>query len=83
MVLRNLVSCGIWVFSREGKKSGSMWGFGGTYYWGKKERGDEVEGVVVVFAWMSSQEKHLNNYVDLYSSLGWNSLICQSQFLNM
>lgn len=42
-----------------------------------------MEGIVVVFAWMSSQEKHLNNYVDMYSSLGWNSIVCQPQFLNM
>ncbi|KAL2520962.1 hypothetical protein Fot_24885 [Forsythia ovata] len=59
-----------------------MWGFGGRYYWGRKERG-KVEGIVVVFSWMSSQDKHLKNYVDLYSSLGWNSLICHSQFLNL
>ncbi|KAI3460244.1 hypothetical protein Pfo_016907 [Paulownia fortunei] len=59
-----------------------MWGFGGRHYWGRKERG-KVEGIVVVFAWMSSQEKHLKNYVDLYSSLGWNSLVCHSQFLNL
>ncbi|KAK6130937.1 hypothetical protein DH2020_035316 [Rehmannia glutinosa] len=59
-----------------------MWGFGGRYYWGRKERG-KVEGIVVVFAWMSSQDKHLKNYVDLYSSLGWNSLVCHSQFLNL
>ncbi|KAL6212474.1 hypothetical protein ACLB2K_017694 [Fragaria x ananassa] len=61
-----------------------MWGFGGRYYWGRKERGkDGIEGIVVVFAWMSSDEKHLKNYVQLYSSLGWNSLVCHSQFLNM
>ncbi|KAI3465369.1 hypothetical protein Pfo_022032 [Paulownia fortunei] len=58
-----------------------MWGFGGSCYWGRKERG-KVEGIVVVFAWISSQDKHLKNYVDLYSSLGWNSLVCHSQFLN-
>ncbi|KAL5558886.1 hypothetical protein UlMin_035097 [Ulmus minor] len=60
-----------------------MWGFGGRYYWGRKERVGKVEGIVVVFAWMSSQEKHLKNYVQLYSSLGWNSLVCHSQFLNL
>ncbi|KAL6521951.1 hypothetical protein OROMI_031828 [Orobanche minor] len=60
-----------------------MWGFGGRYYWGRKERGKKAEGVVVVFAWMSSQDKHLKNYIDLYASLGWNSLICHSQFLNL
>uniref|UniRef100_A0A5B7AX05 DUF829 domain-containing protein n=1 Tax=Davidia involucrata TaxID=16924 RepID=A0A5B7AX05_DAVIN len=59
-----------------------MWGFGGRYYWGRKE-GGKVEGIVVVFAWMSSQERHLKNYIDLYSSLGWNSLVCHSQFLNL
>ncbi|XP_022852633.1 uncharacterized protein LOC111374225 [Olea europaea var. sylvestris] len=59
-----------------------MWGFGGRHYWGRKERGN-VEGIVVVFSWMSSQDKHSRNYVDLYSSLGWNSLICHSQFLNL
>ncbi|PSS31414.1 Protein translocase subunit SecA like [Actinidia chinensis var. chinensis] len=59
-----------------------MWGLGGRYYWGRRE-GGKVEGIVVVFAWMSSQERHLKNYVDLYSSLGWNSLVCHSQFLNL
>ncbi|XP_075518834.1 uncharacterized protein LOC142552850 isoform X2 [Primulina tabacum] len=59
-----------------------MWGFGGRHYWGRKERG-KVEGIVVVFAWMSSQDKHLKNYVDLYSYIGWNSLVCHSQFLNL
>ncbi|KAK3231432.1 hypothetical protein Dsin_003313 [Dipteronia sinensis] len=61
-----------------------MWGFGGRYYWGReKENGGKGEGIVVVFAWMSSEEKHVNRYVQLYSSLNWNSLVCHSQFLNM
>ncbi|KAL6574971.1 multicatalytic endopeptidase [Orobanche minor] len=55
---------------------------GGNHYWGRKDSG-KVEGIVVVFAWMSSQEKHLKNYVDIYSFLGWNSIVCQSQFLNL
>ncbi|KAL8513966.1 hypothetical protein ACS0TY_013181 [Phlomoides rotata] len=59
-----------------------MWGSGGNFYWGRRERG-KVEGIVVVFAWMSSQEKHLKNYIDIYASLGWNSLVCHSQFLNL
>ncbi|OVA15790.1 Protein of unknown function DUF829 [Macleaya cordata] len=59
-----------------------MWGDGGKFYWGRKEDG-KVEGIVVVFAWMSSQEKHLKNYVELYSSLGWNSLVCHPEFLNL
>ncbi|KAG6591366.1 hypothetical protein SDJN02_13057, partial [Cucurbita argyrosperma subsp. argyrosperma] len=60
-----------------------MWGFGGRYYWGRRERVGKVEGIVVAFAWMSSQERHLKRYVDMYSSLGWNSLVCHSEFLNM
>ncbi|XVF64018.1 hypothetical protein PTKIN_Ptkin09bG0133800 [Pterospermum kingtungense] len=65
-----------------------MWGFGGRYYWEKEERVERRkwggrDGIVVVFSWMSSQDKHLKNYVQLYSSLGWDSLVCHSQFLNM
>lgn len=60
-----------------------MWGFGGKFYWGRKEVVGKVDGIVVVFAWMSSEERHVKNYVDLYSSLGWNSLVCHSQFLNL
>ncbi|KAK2660351.1 hypothetical protein Ddye_006884 [Dipteronia dyeriana] len=61
-----------------------MWGFGGRFYWGReKENRGKREGIVVVFAWMSSEEKHVNRYVQLYSSLNWNSLVCHSQFLNM
>ncbi|CAA3028107.1 Hypothetical predicted protein [Olea europaea subsp. europaea] len=59
-----------------------MWGFGGRYYWCRKEV-RKVESIVVVFSWISSQDKHLKNYVDLFSSLSWNSLICHSQFLNL
>ncbi|KAI3807224.1 hypothetical protein L1987_23149 [Smallanthus sonchifolius] len=64
-----------------------MWGFGGRFYWGKRREEDRTrksnKGIVVVFAWMSSQDKHVMNYVDLYSSLGWDSLVCHSQFLNL
>ncbi|CAM8998615.1 unnamed protein product [Rhodiola kirilowii] len=60
-----------------------MWGFGGRFYWGRKERCDRTEGIVVAFAWMSSEEKHLRSYVRLYGELGWDSLVCHSQFLNM
>ncbi|KAK9740610.1 hypothetical protein RND81_03G047700 [Saponaria officinalis] len=62
------------------KNVDKMWGIGGSYYWGRKER--RKEGIVVVFAWMSSDDKHLKHYVDLYASFGWNSLVCHSQFLN-
>lgn len=58
-----------------------MWGFGGKCYWGRREM--NREGIVVVFPWMSSRERHVKTYVDLYGSLGWNSLICHSQFFNM
>ncbi|KAJ0981501.1 hypothetical protein J5N97_009756 [Dioscorea zingiberensis] len=56
-----------------------MWGDGGRFYWGSRG----PEGVVVVFAWLSSQEKNLRPYVDLYSSLGWGSLICHVDFLTL
>ncbi|KAM7514206.1 hypothetical protein LguiA_003789 [Lonicera macranthoides] len=59
-----------------------MWGIGGRYYWGRKERRGKVEGTVVIFSWMSSQDRHLKSYVDLYSSLGWNSIVCHSHVLN-
>ncbi|XP_057963757.1 uncharacterized protein LOC131154933 [Malania oleifera] len=58
-----------------------MLGGGGTVYWGRKEA-DKVEGIVVVFAWASIQEHQLKNYVDLYASLGWNSLVCHAHFLS-
>ncbi|RDX67409.1 hypothetical protein CR513_53723, partial [Mucuna pruriens] len=60
-----------------------MWGFGGRYFWGRKVAREKADGIVVVFAWMSSEDKHLMKYVDLYASIGWNSLVCHSQFLNM
>lgn len=60
-----------------------MLGFGGKNYWARNETGGKIEGIVVVFAWMLSQEKQLKNYVNLYSSLGWNSLVCHPEFLNV
>ncbi|XP_047323765.1 uncharacterized protein LOC124927403 [Impatiens glandulifera] len=66
-----------------------VWGFGGRYYWGRKGGGGggggerKVEGIVVAFSFVSSQESNLKNYVDLYSSIGWNSLVCHSDFLNL
>lgn len=59
-----------------------MLGFGGRYYWGRKES-QGARGIVAVFAWMCSEDKHLKNYVHLYSSLGWDSLVCHSGCLNM
>ncbi|XP_010441911.1 PREDICTED: uncharacterized protein LOC104725016 [Camelina sativa] len=65
-----------------------MWGVGGNYYWRKRNNnnggeGGESEAIVLVFAWMSSEERNLKNHVDLYSSLLCDSLVCHSQFLNM
>lgn len=63
-----------------------MWGFGGRFYWGRRNQDEtrrNTKGIVVVFAWMSSQDKHLKNYLHLYASLGWDSLVCHSQFLNL
>ena len=52
----------------------------GSVYWGRKE--SESKGIVVIFAWNSIPEKHLNSYLDLYSSLGWNSLVSHADFLS-
>ncbi|KAL5982433.1 hypothetical protein ACLOJK_016504 [Asimina triloba] len=61
-----------------------MWGDGGRFYWGRKGGGEgRVAGIIVVFAWMSSGEKQLQPYVDLYGSIGWNSLVCHADFLNL
>ncbi|KAJ6368550.1 hypothetical protein OIU78_001022 [Salix suchowensis] len=53
---------------------------GGSVYWGRKE--GESKGIVVMFAWNSIHEKHLKSYLDLYSSLGWNSLVSHADFLS-
>nr|XP_034917186.1 uncharacterized protein LOC118050817 isoform X2 [Populus alba] len=55
-------------------------GGGGSVNWGRKE--SESKGIVVIFAWNSIPEKHLNSYLDLYSSLGWNSLVSHADFLS-
>ncbi|KAI5592025.1 hypothetical protein BDE02_04G123400 [Populus trichocarpa] len=55
-------------------------GGGGSVYWGRKE--GESKGIVVIFAWNSIPEEHLNSYLDLYSSLGWNSLVSHADFLS-
>ncbi|XVF45158.1 hypothetical protein PTKIN_Ptkin02bG0182700 [Pterospermum kingtungense] len=56
---------------------------GGSVYWGsRKEESKGVKGIVVMFAWVSIHEKQLHNYVDLYASLGWNSLVSRADFLN-
>ncbi|KAI4298444.1 hypothetical protein L6164_032003 [Bauhinia variegata] len=63
----------------EGCSGGSV--RGGKIYWGKKATSD-FKGIVVIFAWVSIQESQLGDYVDLYSSLGWNSLVCHAHFLS-
>lgn len=57
-----------------------MWG-GGGIYWGRKEVSD-FKGIVVLFAWVSIHENQLKSFVDLYASLGWNSLVCHAHFLD-
>lgn len=61
-------------------------GGGGTFYWVRNEEetasSSKIEGIVVIFAWGSLEECHLKNYVNLYASLGWNSLLVLSDFLN-
>lgn len=59
-----------------------MWVDGGRLYWGGEEI-RKFEGVAVIFAWISIQEKHLRNYADMFASLGWKSLICQADFLSL
>ncbi|CAH9079752.1 unnamed protein product [Cuscuta epithymum] len=63
-----------------------MWSDGGDgrVFWAERENfaEDKVKGIVVLFAWISVQEAHLKNYINLYSSLGWNSLVCFADFVN-
>ncbi|KAJ7967445.1 Transmembrane protein 53 [Quillaja saponaria] len=53
---------------------------GGNIYWGRRDATDS-KGIAVIFSWVSIQERYLSNYVDLYSSLGWDSLVCSPHFL--
>ncbi|KAK7319852.1 hypothetical protein RJT34_04580 [Clitoria ternatea] len=54
---------------------------GGNIYWGRKEESD-FRGIVVIFAWVSVPQTLLCDFVDLYSSLGWNSLVCCAHYLS-
>ncbi|GKV22499.1 hypothetical protein SLEP1_g32364 [Rubroshorea leprosula] len=56
---------------------------GGSVYWGRKEDSGRIKGIVVIFAWVSIQDQHLSSHIDLYSSLGWNSLVARADFLNV
>ncbi|XP_071698374.1 uncharacterized protein [Rutidosis leptorrhynchoides] len=55
---------------------------GGTFYWFRNEIESKFEGIVVIFSWGPVQDSQLKDYVNLYSSIGWNSLVVQSDFLN-
>lgn len=57
---------------------------GGRFYWSRQHRTAEEarKGIVVVFAWVSICETQLENFANLYSSLGWDSLVCLADFLN-
>ncbi|KAG0469680.1 hypothetical protein HPP92_016380 [Vanilla planifolia] len=60
---------------------GRIWG---RFYWGRKEEGEKkAAGIVVLFAWLLSQEQHLRPYVDLYWSLGWGTIVCHVNFLTL
>ncbi|XP_061367135.1 uncharacterized protein LOC133310252 isoform X2 [Gastrolobium bilobum] len=54
---------------------------GGNIYWGRKDATD-FKGIVVIFAWISVPHTLLRDFVDLYSSLGWNSLVCYANYLS-
>nr|GFD52411.1 hypothetical protein [Tanacetum cinerariifolium] len=55
---------------------------GGNLYWVKNDDGAKFEGIVVVFIWGLVKDFDVKDYVDLYSSIGWNSLVVVSDFLN-
>lgn len=55
-------------------------GSGGTYKWMRND--GKVKGIVVLFAWISVPETQIDEFVDLYSSLHWTSLVCRSDYLN-
>ncbi|KAL2254659.1 UNVERIFIED_CONTAM: hypothetical protein Sindi_0260600 [Sesamum indicum] len=56
---------------------------GGRFYW-VRNPGEEfkAKGIVVVFAWVSVSDVQLKDFIGLYSYLGWNSLVCRSDYLN-
>ncbi|KAL7118939.1 hypothetical protein ACP275_02G032300 [Erythranthe tilingii] len=56
---------------------------GGRFYWVRnREEGFKPKGVIVVFSWISISDFQLKDFARLYSSLGWNSLVCRSDYLN-
>ncbi|KAK1423834.1 hypothetical protein QVD17_19143 [Tagetes erecta] len=59
-------------------------GGGGTFYWSRnEEHTSKLQGIVVIFAWGSTiHNSELSNYINLYSSSGWTSLLVLSDFFN-
>ncbi|KAL8554477.1 hypothetical protein ACS0TY_002606 [Phlomoides rotata] len=55
---------------------------GGRFYWHRNSEEFKPKGTIVVFAWVSVSDVQLKDYVGLYSSIGWNSLVCRSDYLN-
>ncbi|KAL2344839.1 hypothetical protein Fmac_006124 [Flemingia macrophylla] len=66
---------------RGAQGSGGVAARGGNIYWGRKEEAD-FRGIVVIFAWVSVPQTLVREFVDLCSSLGWNSLICFAHYLS-
>ncbi|KAJ0011227.1 hypothetical protein Pint_34431 [Pistacia integerrima] len=51
-----------------------------TVFWSRRD--PAFRGIVVFFAWVSVHDNQLRSFVDLYSSLGWNSLVSHAHFLD-
>jgi len=65
----------------EGAAAGGFAVRGGSIYWGRREESG-FRGIVVIFAWVSVPQTLLRDFVDLCSSLGWNSLVCSANYLS-
>lgn len=65
----------------EGEEEGGGAVRGGNIYWARKEVTD-FKGIVVIFAWVSVPHPLLRDFVDLYSSLRWNSIVCYAHYLS-
>ncbi|KAJ8766619.1 hypothetical protein K2173_001139 [Erythroxylum novogranatense] len=57
-------------------------GGGSVVYWEGKDKVFELNqrGIVVLFGWVSIQEKQLKSFINLYSSFGWYSLVSHADF---
>lgn len=40
-----------------------------------------VKGIVVVFGWVSVDERELRNQIELYRSFGWSCLVSYADFI--